>query len=181
MSLLKEHNVFLLQGSNKENRKKYLDESLFLISKKIGKIIQKSSYFESEPWSMNKDTYPFYNRALHVKTFYSPIDILEKIYDIEFFINKKSIMNKKVKNQSSQNKKFYKDRKIDIDILFYDQIIIHSSILTIPHSLLHLRKFVLVPMCEILPKKYHPIFNTTLLEILGVCEDKLKIKKIEFE
>ncbi|WP_201260532.1 2-amino-4-hydroxy-6-hydroxymethyldihydropteridine diphosphokinase [Blattabacterium clevelandi] len=179
---MKEHNLFLLQGSNKENRKKYLDESLVLISKKIGKIIQKSSYFESEAWSMKKDTYSFYNRALHVKTFYSPIEILEKIYDIEFLIRKKSIKNKKVKNQSSKkNTKFYKDREIDIDILFYDRIIIHSSILTIPHSLLHLRKFVLVPMCEISPKKYHPIFNTTLLEILGVCEDQLKIKKIEFE
>ncbi|AWU43985.1 2-amino-4-hydroxy-6-hydroxymethyldihydropteridine diphosphokinase [Blattabacterium sp. (Cryptocercus kyebangensis)] len=179
--LLKEHNVFLLQGSNKGNRKKHLDESLALISQKIGKIIQKSSYFESEAWNMHKDTYPFYNRALYVKTFYSPIDLLEKIYDIEFFLRKKSITNKKIKDLSSKNKKSYKDREIDIDILFYDQIIIHSSILTIPHSLLHLRKFVLVPMCEISPKKYHPIFNTTLLEILGVCEDKLKIKKIEFE
>ncbi|AER40342.1 MAG: 2-amino-4-hydroxy-6-hydroxymethyldihydropteridine diphosphokinase [Flavobacteriales bacterium] len=169
---MKEHKVFLFQGSNKGNRKKYLDESLSLIYKKIGKIVQKSSYFESEAWNMNKKTYPFYNRALCIKTFHSPIDLLEEIYDIESCIgrtNKSDLF-------SSQEK--YKDREIDIDILFYDHMVIQSSILTIPHPLLHFRRFVLEPMCEIAPKKYHPIFHLTVLEMLGVCMDDLKIKKL---
>ncbi|WP_185869627.1 2-amino-4-hydroxy-6-hydroxymethyldihydropteridine diphosphokinase [Blattabacterium cuenoti] len=163
------HNVFLLQGSNKGDKKKYLDNSYVLISKKIGKIIQKSSYFESEAWNMKKKTSLFYNRVLYVKTFHSPINLLENIIDIELLMgrNKNEIKGK------------YKNREIDIDILFYDNIIIYSSILNIPHPLLHLRRFVLEPMCEITPNKNHPIFNLKIIEILGLCIDKLMVKKIE--
>ncbi|WP_185859331.1 2-amino-4-hydroxy-6-hydroxymethyldihydropteridine diphosphokinase [Blattabacterium cuenoti] len=163
---MEEHHVFLLQGSNKKNRKEYLNQSLILISKKIGKVIKKSSYFESEAWNM-KNSPSFYNRALYVKTSHSPISLLENILNIEFLIGRK-------KNHTGE----YEDREIDIDILFYDHIIIYSSILTIPHPLLHMRKFVLEPMCEISPNKSHPIFNLTLLEILGVCTDKLNVKKL---
>lgn len=165
---MKEHHVFLLQGSNKKNRKEYLDQSLIFISQKIGKIIQKSSYFESEAWNM-KNSKNFYNQALHVKTNHSPINLLKNILNIEFLIGRR-------KNYNYTGE--YKDREIDIDILFYDSIIISSSILTIPHPLLHMRKFVLEPMCEISPNQNHPIFNLTLLEILGLCTDKLNVKKL---
>ncbi|WP_185853350.1 2-amino-4-hydroxy-6-hydroxymethyldihydropteridine diphosphokinase [Blattabacterium cuenoti] len=165
---MKEHHVFLLQGSNKKNRKEYLDQSLILISQKIGKVLKKSSYFESEAWNM-KNSPSFYNRVLYVKTSHSPISLLENILNIEFLIGRKKNHN----NHTGE----YKNREIDIDILFYDHIIISSSILTIPHPLLHMRKFVLEPMCEISPNKSHPIFNLTILEILGVCTDKLNVKK----
>ncbi|WP_185851587.1 2-amino-4-hydroxy-6-hydroxymethyldihydropteridine diphosphokinase [Blattabacterium cuenoti] len=171
---MKEHNIYLLQGSNKENKKEYLDKSLFLICKKIGKIIKKSSYFESVAWNMNKNTSSFYNRALHVKTFHSPIELLENILEIESIVGRKSKKN----IFSFKKKRKYQDREIDIDIIFYDHLIIHSSMLTIPHPLFHLRRFAIEPMCEIYPKKYHPIFNLTILEILGACIDKLEVKKI---
>ncbi|WP_185872236.1 2-amino-4-hydroxy-6-hydroxymethyldihydropteridine diphosphokinase [Blattabacterium cuenoti] len=166
---MKEHNVFLLQGSNKNNRKEYLDQSLILISKKIGKIFQKSSYFESEAWNM-KNSSSFYNRVLCVKTYHSPMILLKNIFSIEYIIGRKKNFSK-IKGE-------YKDRKIDIDILFYDDIIIFSSILTIPHPLLHVRRFVLEPMCEINPNKYHPIFHLTILEILGLCTDKFNVQKL---
>ncbi|WP_185849237.1 2-amino-4-hydroxy-6-hydroxymethyldihydropteridine diphosphokinase [Blattabacterium cuenoti] len=164
---MKEHDVFLLQGSNKKDKKKYLDKSLILISQKIGKIIKMSSCFESEAWNM-KNYSIFYNRALHIKTNYSPIDLLKEISNVEFLIGRR-------KNSCKGE---YQNREIDIDILFYDHIIICSFILTIPHPLLHLRRFVLEPMCEIDPNKNHPIFNLTILEMLGVCMDKLYVKKI---
>ncbi|WP_185857335.1 2-amino-4-hydroxy-6-hydroxymethyldihydropteridine diphosphokinase [Blattabacterium cuenoti] len=169
MKELKEHDVFLLQGSNKENKKKYLDKSLILISQEIGEIIKTSSYFESEAWNM-KSSFIFYNRALHIKTNYSPVHLLKKILNIESFIGRK--------RSSSNYRREYQNREIDIDILFYDHIIIYSFILTIPHPLLHLRRFVLEPMCEIAPNKNHPIFNFTILEMLGLCLDKLYVKKI---
>ncbi|WP_185871659.1 2-amino-4-hydroxy-6-hydroxymethyldihydropteridine diphosphokinase [Blattabacterium cuenoti] len=164
---MKKHNVFLLQGSNEENKKKYLDESLILISKKIGKIINISSYFESEAWNMIGSSV-FYNRALHIKTNFSPIDLLRKILNIEFLTGRR--------RNFSQKK--YQNREIDIDILFYDYIMICSHILIIPHPLLHLRRFALEPMCEIAPNQNHPTFNLTMLEILGSCVDKLYVKKI---
>ncbi|QIK16429.1 2-amino-4-hydroxy-6-hydroxymethyldihydropteridine diphosphokinase [Blattabacterium sp. DPU] len=164
---MKEHNVFLLQGSNKEDKKNFLDKSLILISQKIGKIVKISSYFESEAWNM-KNSSIFYNRILHIKTNYSPVDLLKHILNLEYLIGRKRNFCKKE----------YQNREIDIDILFYDHIIIRSLILTIPHPLLHLRRFVLEPMCEIAPNKNHPIFNLTILEILGLCMDKLYVKKI---
>ncbi|WP_185869047.1 2-amino-4-hydroxy-6-hydroxymethyldihydropteridine diphosphokinase [Blattabacterium cuenoti] len=167
---MKEHHVFLLQGSNKENRKEYLDQSLILISQKIGEIIKKSSYFESEAWKMKNSSF-FYNRALYVKTFQSPINILENISNIEFLVGRR-------KKHTDIGKKKYENREIDIDILFYDDMVIFSSILSIPHPLLHMRKFVLEPMCEINPNKNHPIFNLTIIEILGVCTDNLNIRKL---
>ncbi|WP_185871100.1 2-amino-4-hydroxy-6-hydroxymethyldihydropteridine diphosphokinase [Blattabacterium cuenoti] len=165
---MQEHHIFLLQGSNKENRKNNLENSLSLISNNIGTILKKSSYFESQAWNMNKNTYPFYNRALHIKTSLNPMCLLQEIHNIEFFIGR----------ENKKKKEGYQDREIDIDIIFYDNIIIHSLILTIPHPLFHLRRFALEPMCEITPNKNHPIFNFTILEILGLCIDKLKIKKI---
>ncbi|WP_185870516.1 2-amino-4-hydroxy-6-hydroxymethyldihydropteridine diphosphokinase [Blattabacterium cuenoti] len=178
---MKKHNVYLLQGSNKENKKKYLDESLFLISKKIGEIIKKSSYFESIAWNMNKNTSFFYNRALHIKTFHSPIELLEKILNIEFLIGRKSTCSSSRSTTTHCNPKnrLYQDREIDIDILFYDHLIIQSSMLTIPHPLFHFRRFAIEPMCEISPKKHHPVFHLTLLEILGGCVDKLEVKKMD--
>ncbi|WP_185873857.1 2-amino-4-hydroxy-6-hydroxymethyldihydropteridine diphosphokinase [Blattabacterium cuenoti] len=169
---MKQHNVFLLLGSNKTNRKKYLNKSLILISKIIGKIIKKSSVFKTSPWNMKKNTPYFYNIVLHIETFYSPMEVLKKIFKIEF------IISKKISNKNFKKNKEYKNRKIDIDILFYDHIIIYSSILIIPHPFLHFRRFVLEPMCEIMPNKYHPVFHITILELLGVCIDKLKVKKI---
>lgn len=165
---MKEHDVFLLQGSNKGDKKKYLDESLILISKEVGNIIKTSSCFESEAWNMKNFSPIFYNRALHIKTYYSPIDILKKISNIESSLGR-------IKNFCTE---VYKNREIDIDILFYDHIIIDSCVLKIPHPLLHLRRFVLEPMCEIAPNKNHPMFNLTISEILGVCIDKLYVKKI---
>ncbi|WP_185851005.1 2-amino-4-hydroxy-6-hydroxymethyldihydropteridine diphosphokinase [Blattabacterium cuenoti] len=168
---MKEHSVFLLQGSNKGNKRKYLDSSLTLIYKKIGRIISKSSLFACEGWNMDENTPIFYNRVLHIKTLHSPIDILKNITEIENLLGR----NPKKKNLLKK----YEDREIDIDILFYDRIIIKSFILTIPHPLLHFRRFILEPMCEIAPNKFHPIFHLTILEILGLCIDHCKIKKLK--
>ncbi|WP_185873314.1 2-amino-4-hydroxy-6-hydroxymethyldihydropteridine diphosphokinase [Blattabacterium cuenoti] len=171
--MLKEHDIFLLIGGNQGNRKKYLDESSILIDKKIGKIIKKSSFFKSEGWKMKKNTPYFLNQIINIKTFCSPISLMDKIKKIENSIEKKSEII------TYKNKRIYKNRKIDIDILFYDQLIIYTSNLNliIPHYLFHLRKFILIPMCEINPNKLHPVFKMTILEILGSCSDNSIVKK----
>lgn len=164
---MKIHDIFILQGGNKGNRIKYLENSLYLMSKKIGKIIQKSSFFKSEAWGMSENSPIFYNRVIKLKTKLSPSLLLKKILDIEFCIGRKK-----------SEKKHNKDRIIDIDILFYDELVLYSSQLIIPHKLLHFRKFALEPMCEISPEKIHPIFNISILELLGLCPDKSMVKKL---
>lgn len=156
--------VFLLLGSNIGNKKKYIDISIFFINKYIGDIYIKSSYYISQPWKINNLKF-FINIVILINTIYSPIEILNKIHYIE------NIMGRKKKNNI-----FYQNRIIDIDILFYDNIIYKSKILSIPHYLLHTRNFVLYPLCEISPNKKHPYFNKSLLECLYYCNDKLKVK-----
>ncbi|WP_185864479.1 2-amino-4-hydroxy-6-hydroxymethyldihydropteridine diphosphokinase [Blattabacterium cuenoti] len=168
---MQEHNIFLLQGSNKENREINIEKSLALIADNIGTIIKKSSYFESQAWNMSNNTYSFYNRALHIRTHLTPMSIIQEINKIELSMGRKKVHHdKKIKK--------YQDREIDIDIIFYDNIIIYSSILTIPHPLFHLRRFALEPMCDIAPNKNHPVFNIRVIEILGLCLDKSKIEKL---
>lgn len=158
--------VFLILGSNKGNRKQYIKICIKLINKLIGNIFIKSSYYESEPWGMKNANY-FLNRVIILKTLYSPIDILNIISYIELLIGRKK--NKNI---------IYDNREIDIDILFYEQIIFKSLDLLIPHYLLHIRKFVLYPLCEICPNKKHPILNISLINLLIKCQDILNVKKV---
>lgn len=158
--------VFLILGSNKGNRKKYIKICIDLINQLIGTILKQSSYYESQAWGMKNANY-FLNIVIILKTLYSPIKILNIIAYIELLIGRK-------KNQHI----IYDNREIDIDILFYDQIIFKSSDLFIPHYLLHVRKFVLYPLCEICPYKKHPILDISIINLLINCHDILNVKKI---
>jgi 2-amino-4-hydroxy-6-hydroxymethyldihydropteridine diphosphokinase len=74
--------------------------------------------------------------------------------------------------------KQYSSRIIDIDILFYNDVIMNEEALIIPHPHLHERKFVLVPLCEIAPDMVHPVYKKTISELLELCDDKSLIVKV---
>ncbi|XCI75757.1 MAG: 2-amino-4-hydroxy-6-hydroxymethyldihydropteridine diphosphokinase [Flavobacteriales bacterium] len=154
-------------GSNKGDKRQYLDISLTLISQRMGEIVETSSYYESQPWEMG-DAPVFWNIAVRLETTYSPMDLLKDILGIEWSLGR----------TSKSSHIFYEDREIDIDILFYNQMIFEGARLSIPHPLLHLRRFVLKPMCELAPQKQHPIFGLTLSTLLSRCIDPLSVKKI---
>ena len=155
--------VFLGLGSNLGNREAILSEAIKMIGESLGKIISSSSIYETEPWGFKSD-YKFLNMVLSIETELSPSGLIGRILMIESQLGRIRC--------ESQNS----SRKIDIDIILYDNGIIEEHTLKIPHPRMHERKFVLVPLCEIAPEIMHPVLKKTMAELLKACKDKCKVK-----
>ena len=150
--------VYLSIGSNKGNRSVLINKAIDEIEKKIGKIISRSSIYQSKSWGF--DSNDFYNLSLLIDTDIEPKSLLINLKKIEKSMGKEDIVGS------------YSDRFIDIDILFYDNIIIDSEDLKIPHPKIEIRKFVLVPMLEIADDYVHPILNKTIRQLDNECDDQ---------
>ena len=146
--------VFLGLGTNLGDKRNNLLTAVNHIEEKIGKVTSLSSFYETEPWGFKSDN-SFLNAALCVETPLEPVAILHIIKEIEVEMGR---------TQKSVNK-VYADRPIDIDILLYDDMIIKSEELTIPHSLITERDFVMKPLVEIAGDTVHPLLGKKLLEI----------------
>lgn len=153
--------VYLLTGSNLANRLQHLQKAIQLIEANIGQVLEQSAIYETDPWG-KEDQPSFLNQVLAIKTGLSPQEILKKIHVIEYFIGRR------------RNQKWDK-RVIDIDILFYNNVIIQESNLIIPHPLLTERRFALVPLAELIPNFIHPIFQQTISTLLENCTDNLSV------
>lgn len=154
--------VYFSLGSNQGNRLNSLVMATKLIGNLIGKIIQYSPVVESEPWGFNADT-TFYNLALMAETELTPQQVLKQLLEIENSLGRKRSGNE------------YSSRKIDIDILFYDDKQLTENNLMIPHPLLHKRRFVLEPLAAIAPDLIHPVYHVTISEILRQLKDTGRI------
>ena len=150
--------VYLSIGSNKGNRSVLINKAIDEIEKKVGIIISRSSIYKSKSWGF--DSNDFYNICLLIDTDILPKSLLINLKKIEKLMGREDI-------DSS-----YSDRFIDIDILFYDNIITDSEDLKIPHPKIEIRKFVLVPMLEIADDYVHPILNKTIKELYNDCGDQ---------
>ncbi len=156
------HQAFLLLGSNQGDRKYLLARAICLISRNCGKIVTQSSYFFSESWGYEDKDYV--NQAVKLQTKLSPEQLLKETQAIE-----------KELGRRTKTTDHYEARPIDIDILFYDNVILDTPTLTIPHPRLHLRNFVLQPMQEIAPKLIHPVLQKSMRELAEKCEDKGRV------
>jgi 2-amino-4-hydroxy-6-hydroxymethyldihydropteridine diphosphokinase len=136
-----------------------MDHAVRDIEKKIGRIVQLSHLYRSEPWGYKSEE-KFYNQCLEVDTVLTPHEILDKILNIEIEMGR------------IRSGKGYSDREIDIDILFYGEEQIHDHRLTVPHPRFHLRKFAIAPMNEIAGDFIHPVFGKTVTELLAECCDE---------
>lgn len=152
----------LLIGGNLGDRLKYLNLAEERIGERIGAIEAKSAIYESEPWGFQHEQ-NFLNRALVVNTALTPLDVLEKIGSIESDLGRIRLSNG------------YSARTQDVDIIFYEQHVMLTPKLTIPHKLLHERLFVLKPLADIIPNYIHPLFGVTVKELLTVCSDKSSV------
>ena len=150
--------VYLSIGSNKGNRSVLINKAIDEIENKVGIIISRSSIYQSKSWGF--DSNDFYNLCLVIDTDIMPKSLLINLKKIEKSMGREDIDGS------------YSDRFIDIDILFYDNIITDSEDLKIPHPKIEIRKFVLVPMLEIADDYVHPILNKTIKELNNDCNDQ---------
>lgn len=157
--------VYLLTGGNLGNRFENLNKAEDLVSKKTGKITGKSSLYETEPWGFRHEL-NFLNQVLKIDSLLDPFEVLEEIFNIEKTLGRE-------KSSST-----YTARIIDIDILFYDDIIIDSNKLIIPHPKIQERMFILTPMAEISPDFIHPVLKKTIIQLKNECSDTKWVKKI---
>ena len=155
--------AYLLLGGNCGDRETILRKAMALLNNKTGTIERVSSFFESQPWGM-LNVQNFLNIAIKLSTKLTAFNLLDVILLIEEQLGRK-------RNPLITE---YQSRPIDIDILFYGSAIIQSTQLTVPHPRLQLRKFVLVPLCEIAAEFVHPVLEKTILNLLKECPDKLE-------
>ena len=156
--------IFLLLGSNLGDRFEYLREASRLINTKIGEITSISSYYETSAWGLT-DQPDFINQAIRLSSFMPAVKLLEVTKSIEQDLERERVVR-------------WGPRTIDIDILFYGSEILNLSELTIPHKLLHERRFVLMPVHEIAPDLIHPVLNKTIDQLLSEVADDLSVRKI---
>lgn len=142
-------------GSNIGDRVGYIQQAHMLLADTEGiKILNTSSLYETEPVG-NEDQEWFINAVIEVKTDLKPGDLLKECFKIENRLGR-------VRNDDIEK---WAPRTIDLDILFYDNLIIAGDKLQIPHHQLHLRAFVLVPLLELAPDLVHPVLEKTVEEL----------------
>lgn len=157
--------TYLSLGSNQGRKLNNLQEAIFEIAESIGAIHKISSVYKTDSWGFKGDD--FYNICIAVSTYLPPEELLKNILNIEAKLGRKRKQNNK-----------YTNRKIDIDILLFDDEIVFSKDIIIPHPRMLDRKFVLVPLVEIAGSTLHPIEKKTLNICLNNTIDTSEIHKI---
>ncbi len=159
--------AYLMLGSNKGERLQNLQKALEAISAKAGSVLACSAVYETDPWGF-EDPVSFYNQLVIVETALSAEALLQRLLDIEKHMGR------------ARTPRGYSSRIIDIDILFYDTVVIQSESLIVPHPRLHVRRFVLEPLIEICPLLLHPQLGKTAWQLWGECTDRSGVRRLPF-
>ncbi|WP_439881966.1 2-amino-4-hydroxy-6-hydroxymethyldihydropteridine diphosphokinase [Pontibacter sp. MBLB2868] len=154
-------NVYLLLGGNLGERKTFLQLAREAITQQVGSVISSSRLYETAAWGKT-DQPNFLNQVLQVQTTLSPEHVLQAINFIENELGRTRLEH-------------WGARLIDIDILFYDDLVLQTQRLTIPHPQLHLRKFTLLPLVEVAPDMVHPVLHKNIHQLLEHCPDALEV------
>lgn len=145
-------------GGNLGNRLENLEKLRVLIDQRIGKIIKLSSIYESEPWGFESVNW-FLNQVVVVDSALKPLEVLKIIHTIEEALGR-------------IRTGVYSNRLVDVDILFFGELIFKNSVLQIPHAHISERNFVLQALNEISPDFIHPLLKLSCKDLLRECEDK---------
>lgn len=150
-----EHLVYLALGSNVGNRAANLKAAIAALPPQM-EVKAKSRVYETPPWGYANQE-KFLNQVLKVQTYLKPEQLLKHLKRLEVALGREA---------SFQNG----PRLIDIDILFYDDLVFESSTVTIPHPRLHERGFVLMPLMDLAPELVHPLKKQSIRELIAFCD-----------
>jgi 2-amino-4-hydroxy-6-hydroxymethyldihydropteridine diphosphokinase len=154
----------LLIGGNLGDRFVYLMRCQQLISEQIGCIIAKSSIYETMAWGVTAQQ-DFLNQAFLVETALEPFEVLKVCQNIEETLDRIRVIR-------------WGERTMDVDIIFYNDLIINDSELEIPHPRYHLRNFALEPLNELIKDFICPINKKSIKQLLAESLDSLEANKI---
>ena len=154
--------VYLLLGSNLNDREHMLDQALAGIESQVGKVISISSIYETEPWGFQSEKL-FLNQVIRVSTELGPAELMRALQGIERDLGRE------------RDGLLYASRTIDIDILLYGDRVLEGPELTIPHPRMAERLFTLMPLCEINEGLVHPVKKLTMRELVERCTDRGRV------
>ena len=156
--------IFLSLGSNLGNRLNYLLKAGEMIKEKLSiqPFFGQSRIYETEAWG-NINQEPFLNQIIELKTgIIDPFKVLVMCNQIELKLGRNRIEK-------------WGERTIDIDLLFFGNLIINEPNLIVPHPEIAKRKFILKPMVDLAPNFVHPVYQKTMVQLLSICLDNLSV------
>lgn len=151
---MNKHIVYLGLGSNLGDRNENLKDAIASLPPQMD-VKAKSPVYETPPWGY-EDQPRFLNQVVKVQTYLDAEPLLKHIKRLEVALGRKASFR-------------HGPRLIDIDILFYDDLILNTALLTLPHPHLHERGFVLLPLMDIAPDLVHPLTKKSVREMVVSC------------
>lgn len=161
---MKAHSLILL-GTNMGERETLLKKAVSMMKESCGDVVAMSKIYETEPWGFQAEN-NFLNQVVMIETELKPHDLLKDLLSIEAILGR----------QRDENIVGYASRPMDLDILYYEDVVMNDDDLVLPHPRLHLRRFALLPLCDIAADFNHPKFNKTNRVLLQECDDTSEVK-----
>lgn len=161
---------YLLFGSNQGDKEALLEQACRLINIRCGMLVERSSPYSSEPWGFEAEEW-FLNELLVVETDLDPDALMDELMEIEKTLGR-------VRPIGSEG---YHSRTVDLDILYYGNQTVRTEKVTAPHPRLPLRKFALMPLCEVIPDFLHPELRMSQQQLLEQCPDSSIVKPFHHE
>lgn len=162
--------VFILVGSNVGECESLMNQAIERMNGICGRVVAKSPVYESEPWGFESENW-FLNQVVKMETQFGPDELMKRLLAIELELGRDRVTPHEG----------YVSRPMDLDILYFGNQIIETEYVTAPHPRLHLRRFTLMPLCDLCPEMLHPRLKMTNAELLQVCCDNGAVKKLNHE
>lgn len=156
--------TYILTGGNQGDRLANLACAKEEIGK-LGRITNLSGIYETAAWG-NTDQPDFLNQVILLETALEARELMRELLDIE-------------SRMGRQRQEKYGPRTIDLDILYFNNVVIDDPLVTIPHPQIEFRRFVLEPLYEVAPRYVHPILHKTTYYLLVHCPDQLPVKRLD--